>query len=97
MQPTLHCGAIKLEPYQYLFIYVTIISFTYRHVSKLILSGAYYTTVLQAVGPTVRAVVLNTNLYLTGNRATEEEQDPAGQYAWFENTMGTARTNNEKV
>ena len=45
-----------------------------------------------------RAVVLNGNLYLTYNSIVDRnEEDPAGQYAWLEQTLQQARENQEQV
>ena len=63
---------------------------------SFVVPGGYYTRILSH-SPKIRAVVLNTNLYLVANTATEGESDPGGQLAWLENVMNSARSNGEKV
>ncbi|KAI0216605.1 Acid sphingomyelinase-like phosphodiesterase 3a [Lamellibrachia satsuma] len=58
--------------------------------------GGYYTLMLRAQSK-VRAVVLNTNLYNTGNHVPNMGKDPAGQLAWFDNVLANATANGEKV
>lgn len=47
--------------------------------------------------PKVRAVVLNTNLYLESNSATSGQSDPGDQFAWFDTVMNAARGQGEMV
>ena len=60
------------------------------------LPGGYYTRLIDAQ-TNLRAVVLNTNLYLFKNKATEGLSDPGGQHAWLTQTLGQADTAGEKV
>ncbi|KAK6185874.1 hypothetical protein SNE40_008015 [Patella caerulea] len=45
----------------------------------------------------LRILGLNTNLYYTSNKVTTNLTDPAGQFAWLDQQLTTAKTNNEKV
>ena len=45
----------------------------------------------------LRAVIVNTNLYYRNNKVTEGQDDPAGQYAWLDETLSNAMSNGEKV
>lgn len=58
--------------------------------------GGYYTeNLLSRTG--FRILVLNTNLYYDQNKATENLDDPAGQFHWADQVLTKASNNNEKV
>ena len=89
-----------------IFMYYTIMHHLNKRFSRslfneksvfCIFSGSYY-TMSSSSSSNLRIVVLNTNLYLTYNKATDQaDEDPAGQYQWFDNVMKQARVNGEKV
>ena len=59
-------------------------------------TGGYYTEkLLDRTG--FRMVVLNTNLYYDQNRATQDMDDPAGQFSWLDETLTEAAKNTEKA
>ncbi len=60
-------------------------------------SAGYYEVVLNPTSPKLKALVLNTNLYLPGNSETADDADPGGQFAWAEQRLADAVTNNYKV
>ena len=58
--------------------------------------GAFYTT---KTSHGIRIMALNTNMYYFSDKITNPANysDPAGQFAWMENTLTAARTAKEKV
>ncbi|XP_019646351.1 PREDICTED: acid sphingomyelinase-like phosphodiesterase 3b [Branchiostoma belcheri] len=56
--------------------------------------GGYYSAPLRRG---LRVIGLNTNLWYGRNQVTEGEDDPAGQFAWLEETLQQARQNVERV
>ena len=56
--------------------------------------GGYYMIQLR---PKLRLFALNTNLYYTNNKLTQNMTDPAGQLTWMEEQLRDARVNNQKV
>ena len=59
--------------------------------------AGYYEVILHSTSPKLKALVLNTNLYLTGNSVTEDERDPGDQFSWAEERLADAVVNNYKV
>ena len=63
--------------------------------------GGFYTRLIEELsgpGYRLRAVVLNNNLYLDYNKATEGMEDPGGQYMWLEEVLEQSRNaTDEKV
>ncbi|XP_039663201.1 acid sphingomyelinase-like phosphodiesterase 3b isoform X2 [Perca fluviatilis] len=58
--------------------------------------GGYYTEkLLNRTG--FRMLVLNTNLYYDQNKATQDMDDPAGQFSWADQVLTEAANNKEKV
>ncbi len=53
--------------------------------------------ILSDTAPKLKALVLNTNLYLTSNKVTVGEADPGGQFAWLEERLADAVANKYKV
>ena len=62
----------------------------------LVYAGAFYTRPMPELGPGVRAVIVNTNLYYTQNGETSGVPDPASQFVWLSETLSQARHNGEK-
>ncbi len=60
-------------------------------------SAGYYEVILNDSVPKLKALVLNTNLYLIENTVTVGETDPGGQFAWAEERLTDAVTNQYKV
>ncbi|NWU64651.1 ASM3B phosphodiesterase, partial [Pterocles burchelli] len=60
-------------------------------------AGGFYSEKLPSPGTRGRMVVLNTNLYYDQNRETADEEDPAGQFQWLEETLTNASGANELV
>ncbi len=60
-------------------------------------SAGYYEVILRSTSPKLKVLVLNTNLYLTGNSVTEDETDPGDQFSWAEERLQDAVINNYKV
>uniref|UniRef100_A0A3P9NDJ8 Acid sphingomyelinase-like phosphodiesterase n=1 Tax=Poecilia reticulata TaxID=8081 RepID=A0A3P9NDJ8_POERE len=59
-------------------------------------NGGYYTEkLLNRAG--YRVLVLNTNLYYYQNKETMNDDDPAGQFSWLDQTLTAASNNKEKV
>ncbi|XP_027865435.1 acid sphingomyelinase-like phosphodiesterase 3b [Xiphophorus couchianus] len=59
-------------------------------------NGGYYTEkLLNRAG--YRVLVLNTNLYYYQNEVTMNDEDPAGQFSWLDQTLTAASNNKEKV
>ncbi len=56
--------------------------------------GGYYNSKIR---DGVRAIVLNTNLYLASNLKTSGLKDPAHQLSWLKKELNKARTNHEMV
>ncbi|XP_038655645.1 acid sphingomyelinase-like phosphodiesterase 3a isoform X1 [Scyliorhinus canicula] len=61
--------------------------------------GGFYTQVFNCnvTQQTLRIISLNTNLYYGPNKVTEGISDPAGQFAWLEDTLKRAQQNKERV
>ncbi|XP_041371161.1 acid sphingomyelinase-like phosphodiesterase 3b isoform X4 [Gigantopelta aegis] len=59
-------------------------------------TGAFYTT---TASHGIRIMALNTNMYYTADKVTHPANysDPAGQFAWMEETFTAARVDKEKV
>uniref|UniRef100_A0A8D0A1U1 Acid sphingomyelinase-like phosphodiesterase n=1 Tax=Sander lucioperca TaxID=283035 RepID=A0A8D0A1U1_SANLU len=58
--------------------------------------GGYYTEkLLNRTG--FRMLVLNTNLYYDQNKATQDMDDPAGQFSWADQVLTEAANNKEKA
>ncbi|XP_032375475.1 acid sphingomyelinase-like phosphodiesterase 3b isoform X1 [Etheostoma spectabile] len=58
--------------------------------------GGYYTEkLLNRTG--FRMLVLNTNLYYDQNKATQDMDDPAGQFSWADQVLTEAANTKEKV
>ena len=64
------------------------------HVHIYLHSGGYY-TVFTTHG--LRIVALNTNLYYTSNKATQNSKDPGDQLLWLNKTLEKAEVAKEKV
>ncbi|XP_015230320.1 acid sphingomyelinase-like phosphodiesterase 3b [Cyprinodon tularosa] len=59
-------------------------------------NGGYYTEkLLNRAG--YRILVLNTNLYYNQNNVTLNDEDPASQFSWLDQTLTDAAKNKEKV
>ncbi|KAI1897483.1 hypothetical protein AGOR_G00083740 [Albula goreensis] len=56
--------------------------------------GGYYS---QVIGPSLRLVSLNTNLYYSPNKVTVNMTDPAGQFEWLVDTLENCRQSDEKA
>uniref|UniRef100_A0AAR2IQL2 Acid sphingomyelinase-like phosphodiesterase n=1 Tax=Pygocentrus nattereri TaxID=42514 RepID=A0AAR2IQL2_PYGNA len=56
--------------------------------------GGFYS---QLIKPGLRLVSLNTNLYYTPNKVTENMTDPAGQFKWLQDTLELSKQGMEKV
>ncbi|XP_078611064.1 acid sphingomyelinase-like phosphodiesterase 3b [Branchiostoma floridae x Branchiostoma japonicum] len=66
-------------------------------VMNTFVNGAYYTVL---ISPGLRLVGLNTVYYYTNDKVTaptDDNADPAGQFAWLEGVLQQAQTDNEKV
>ncbi|XP_041044778.1 acid sphingomyelinase-like phosphodiesterase 3a [Carcharodon carcharias] len=61
--------------------------------------GGFYTQVFtcNVTQQTLRIISLNSNLYYSPNKMTEGIPDPAGQFAWLENTLKKAQQSKEEV
>ena len=60
----------------------------------LYVSGGYYTELIK---PGMRLIGLNTNLYFVLNELVRGNEDPAGQFAWLDQTLTLAKNRVEKV
>ncbi|KAH9491715.1 Acid sphingomyelinase-like phosphodiesterase 3b [Bulinus truncatus] len=56
--------------------------------------GGFYAVKIK---PKIRLLALNTNLYYTVDNLTPNISDPVGQFAWMENQLLQAKSNDEKV
>lgn len=61
------------------------------------IAGGFYTLPISSTAPKLRAIVLNTNLYLSGNKVTRGQTDPGNQLRWLESELQKAVDNDEKV
>uniref|UniRef100_A0A3Q2YRM6 Sphingomyelin phosphodiesterase acid like 3B n=1 Tax=Hippocampus comes TaxID=109280 RepID=A0A3Q2YRM6_HIPCM len=63
---------------------------------KTFAQGGYYTEALLNQSG-YRMLVLNTNLYYDRNLATQNDEDPAGQFSWADGVLAKAASDQEKV
>ncbi|XP_066533196.1 acid sphingomyelinase-like phosphodiesterase 3a isoform X2 [Hoplias malabaricus] len=56
--------------------------------------GGFYS---QLIKPGLRLLSLNTNLYYSPNKATENLTDPSGQFKWLQETLELAKQKLERV